>query len=106
LKKLTATRVAQHLDISVPTLTNWYRWYNNPDYDKPSNVPELPKYEQNGKRATRYWKEEDLPKLIKFRDWVPKGRAGIMGEHNAQFWGDRGKRALKNKEMKDGLQKS
>lgn len=106
MKKLTATRVAQHLDISVPTLTNWYRWYNNPDYDKPSNVPELPKYEQNGKRATRYWKEEDLPKLIKFRDWVPKGRAGIMGEHNAQFWGDRGKRALKNKEMKDGLQKS
>jgi hypothetical protein len=106
LKKLTATRVAQHLDISVPTLTNWYRWYNNPDYDKPSNVPELPKYEQNGKRATRYWKEEDLPKLIKFRDWVPKGRAGIMGEHNAQFWGDRGKRALKNKKMKDGLQKS
>ncbi len=97
MKKLTATRVAQHLDISVPTLTNWYRWYNNPDYDKPSNVPELPKYEQNGKRATRYWKEEDLPKLIKFRDWVPKGRAGIMGEHNAQFWGDRGKRALKNK---------
>lgn len=106
MKKLTATRVAQHLDISVPTLTNWYRWYNNPDYDKPSNVPELPKYEQNGKRATRYWKEEDLPKLIKFRDWVPKGRAGIMGEHNAQFWGDRGKRALKNKKMKDSLQKS
>ncbi len=106
MKKLTATRVAQHLDISVPTLTNWYRWYNNPDYDKPPNVPELPKYEQNGKRATRYWKEEDLPKLIKFRDWVPKGRAGIMGEHNAQFWGDRGKRALKNKKMKDGLQKS
>ena len=101
MNKLTATKVAQYLDISVPTLNNWYKWYNNPEYDKPKNTPELPAYTQQGKRAPRYWNKEDLPKLVKFKNWVPKGRAGIMGEHNAQFWGERGVRALKNK----GLQK-
>lgn len=99
--KLTATKVAQHLDISVPTLTNWYKWYNNPEYDKPENTPELPSYTQLGKRGTRYWDKKDLPKLVQFKKWIPKGRAGIMGEHNAQFWGDRGKRALRNKHLQN-----
>lgn len=97
MKKLTATKVTQHLDISVATLNNWYKWYNNQDYIKPKDTPELPMFEQNGKRAIRYWKEEDLPKLIKFRDWLPKGRGGVMGDYSARFWGDRGERALKNK---------
>ncbi len=96
-KLLTATKVSQYLDISVPTLNNWYNWYNNPQFEKPEDTPELPAYIQNGKRSTRYWNEEDLPKLIEFKKWVPKGRGGVMGEFNAQFWGERGKRALSNK---------
>ncbi len=99
--KLTATKVAQHLDISVPTFNNWYNWYNNPKYEKPKGTPELPAYTQQGKRVTRYWDKADLPKSMKFKKWIPRGRAGIMGDYNARFWGDRGVRALKNK----GLQK-
>ncbi len=98
--KLTATKVTQYLDISVPTLNNWYKWYNNPQYEKPKDIPELPAYTQQGKRGTRYWDEDDLPKLMKFKEWLPRGRAGIMGEYNARFWGDRGVRALKNKGLK------
>lgn len=106
IMKITATKVAQHLDISVPTLNNWYKWYMNDEFDKPKDVPILPKYEQNGVRATRYWDSKDLPLLEEFQRWVPKGRGGLMGAHNARYWGDRGKRALKNKKMKDDLQKS
>ena len=106
MNKLTATKVAQYLDISVPTLNNWYKWYNNPEYEKPKDTPELPAYTQQGKRGTRYWDKADLPKLMKFKKWIPRGRAGVMGDYNAQFWGERGKRALKNKKMKDSLQKS
>ena len=101
MKKLTATKVTQYLDISVATLNNWYGWYNNPEYIKPKDTPELPAYTQQGKRGTRYWDKADLPKLMKFKKWIPRGRAGIMGDYNARFWGDRGVRALKNK----GLQK-
>ena len=66
--KLTATKVAQYLDISVPTLNNWYKWYNNPKYEKPKDTPELPAYTQQGKRGTRYWDKADLPKLMKFKN--------------------------------------
>ena len=98
-EKIKATKVTQHLDISVPTLTSWYGWYNNPDIKKPDGVPYLPPYEQAHERATRFWDADDLPALVKFRDWVPQGRAGVMGEHNARYWGKRGKQALANKTL-------
>lgn len=89
-KMLTASRVAQRLDVSVSTLTNWYKWYNG-DYTKPENVPELPEYTQVGTRGVRYWRESSIPMLIAFKEWIPKGRGGVMGEMNARFWGKRGK---------------
>lgn len=93
---LTANKVAQHLDISVITLTNWYKWYNNDEYEKPANMPKLPDYIQAGSRGTRHWYKDELPMLEVFKEWLPKGRGGVMGQYNAKFWGERGKRALKN----------
>ena len=98
---MTATKVSQYLDISVPTLNNWYKWYNNPRYEKPANMPKLPAYTQIGKRGIRYWNKEDLKDLEIFRDWLPKGRGGVMGDYNAQFWGDRGKGILKKKGLQN-----
>ena len=60
-------------------------------------MPELPDFKREGTRGPRYWNQEDLPKLQAFRDWLPKGRGGVMGDWNARFWGARGKRAIKNK---------
>lgn len=96
--KLSANKVSQYLDISTVTLANWYKFYNS-DIDKPKDMPELPAYEQLHPRGPKYWKQEDLPKLKAFQDWIPKGRGGVMGLYNARYWGARGKRALKNKEQ-------
>ena len=97
MEKLKAIEIAYELKISVTTLNNWYKWYMDDEMEKPDNVPELPKYEQAGPRATRYWKESDIEKIKKFQNWIPRGGAGVMGEQSAKYWGDRGIRALKNK---------
>lgn len=95
--KLTASRVAQKLDISVATLNNWYKWYHNAEFVKPEGMPDLPEYEQQNPRGPRYWETDDLKALKAFKKWLPKGRGGVMGELNAKYWGERGQRALKNK---------
>ena len=94
---LTANKVAQQLDISVTTLGNWYKWYKNPNYKKPETTPTLPDYIQSGKQNKRFWKPEDMSMLQEFKEWIPKGRGGVMGDQNASYWGQRGVRALTNK---------
>lgn len=84
--KLSINKVAQHLDISVKTLEGWYGWYNNPEMEKPENTPVLPAYEQAGVRTQRWWKEEDLEQLEIFKNWIPKGRGGVMGVYNKRYW--------------------
>lgn len=86
MSKLTATDVAHIVGVSVPTLTNWYKWYNDDKYKKPVGTPSLPSYEQIGSRTPRYWDKGDVDKLIKFKEWLPKGRAGVMGEFNSKSW--------------------
>jgi len=89
-KLLKAIEVAYILKITIPTLTNWYNWYNG-DFEKPDNTPELPTYVRYGKqgsnkRGARFWKESDIPKLIKFQAWIKKGRNGVMSDYNRKFW--------------------
>lgn len=98
-KRITATKITQFLDISVQTLNSWYQWYNNAEFEKPKDTPYLPPYEQKHPRAPRYWTEDDLYDLRKFKEWIPRGRGGVMGDHNARFWGERGKRAIENKTL-------
>lgn len=85
-KKITVTKVTNALDISVRTLDNWYRYYNDPTAEKPDDMPELPAYEQSSLKGIRYWDEEDLPKIKEFKEWVPRGRAGLMGRTNERYW--------------------
>ena len=83
---LTASNVANELGVSVKTLTTWYKWYNDPSIHKPDNCPELPCYIQDSPRGKRLWDEGCLYQLKLFRDWVPKGRNGLMGTVNKQYW--------------------
>ena len=85
------------LDITVATLNRWYGWYNDDRFEKPEDMPPLPPYVQKGVGGKRYWKEEDMKMLHAFKDWMPKGRAGVMGDYNNQFWGKRGKEIAERK---------
>lgn len=99
-RKYNANKIAQFLDISVGTLNVWYKWYEDERFEKPEGVPPLPPYEQAGPRRPRYWSEDVLLDLKRFKDWLPKGRGGVMGDLNARNWGERGRQAQKNKALR------
>lgn len=94
---MTATQVAQHLEISVRTLDNWVKWYYDPNTHKPVDTPVVPAPTQEWVRGPRYWTAGEVKALEVFKAWVPKGRAGVMGETNSRYWGERGRRANKNR---------
>ena len=83
---LTASEVANKLGVSVKTLTIWYKWYNDSSIQKPKDCPELPMYQQDSPHGKRFWDKKHISKLKKFKNWVPKGRNGLMGSINKQFW--------------------
>lgn len=94
--KLSASQVANRLDISVNTLSNWYRWKAQ-EIDTPVSAPKLPQFTRDWVGGPRRWEESDLPALQAFKEWIPKGRAGVMGKTNSRYWGERGIRADKNR---------
>lgn len=95
--KLSANKVAQHLDITLNTLNNWYKWASDPETEIPGSAPKLPQFTRDWEGGPRRWEESDLPALQAFKEWIPKGRAGVMGKTNSHYWGERGIRANKNR---------
>lgn len=90
---VNATQLSQYLNVSVPTINIWYKWYFG-DFPKPDDVPELPKFESRGARQTRYWKVSDLPKIVAFKKWLPHGKKGVMGAYTVNFWGKKKKKEI------------
>jgi hypothetical protein len=88
-KMLSATKVIQQINVSARTLDGWYKYVQDETLEKPENMPKLPEYVQSRPRGPRYWKESDIPALLAFKDWIPKGRNGVMGRINERFWGER-----------------
>lgn len=77
-KLLRAEEVALLVGISTQTLNNWYRWKRlNPDHKL---APMLPDFIQNGPRQMRYWKKSDIWTIAQFKNAIPHGRNGILGE--------------------------
>lgn len=85
-KLLTTSKVCNQLDISSRTLDNWYKYMLDDSIEKPSKMPVLPMYIQETVRGPRYWKQEDIPQMKKFKAWVPHGRHGVMGAVNEKYW--------------------
>lgn len=80
---LKAVEVALLVDISVPTLNNWYVFKRqNPDSDMAKLLPEPI---QQTTRQTRYWKDSDIPKLIEFKSKIVWGRNGFMGSITQRY---------------------
>jgi hypothetical protein len=76
--RLRIEEVALFLGVSVETINIWYRYKKQNPNDEYAKM--LPDFEQdNGAKSCRWWKQEDLDKLLKFKEVRPMGRNGAMG---------------------------
>ena len=77
-QRLRIEEVALLVGVSGQTLNNWYRWKKiEPEHELAKLLPD---YEQVGARQMRLWKREDVWKLIDFKNSIPHGRNGILGD--------------------------
>lgn len=77
-KMLRVEEVALLVGVSVQTLNNWYRWKKlNPEHELAKKLPE---FVQQGARQQRYWKTSCLWQITEFKNSIPHGRNGILGE--------------------------
>ena len=76
-RMLRAVEVALLLNISVPTLSNWYKFKRENPNDEYARL--LPNYEVIGCHNQRFWDKSDVGALVEFKQKMPKGRSGVMG---------------------------
>lgn len=76
-KLLRLEEVAVLIGVSGKTINNWYMFKKQCPDNKYAQM--LPEFSQSGNRQTRYWKESDVAKLLKFARSIPTGRGGVMG---------------------------
>lgn len=75
---LKVEEVAIMIGSSVKTINSWYAWKRLHPEDERGKL--LPDYQQMGSRQTRYWSQNDVWSLLKFKESVPKGRNGFLGD--------------------------
>ena len=82
-KTLNVQAVAVLIDSSVPTISSWYRWKRlHPEHPLAQKLPE---FERRGAHKARYWRYSDIPKLLDFKQSIPQGRHGVMGEVTQKY---------------------
>lgn len=82
-KLLSVQEVAVLIKSSVPTISSWYRWKRlHPEHEM---AQKLPDFERHGAHRARYWKYSDVWKLVDFKESIPQGRNGIMGEITQKY---------------------
>ena len=76
--KLRIEEVALLVGTSTQTINNWYRFKAlHPENDL---AQKLPDYEQSGPRQTRFWNKSDIWAITEFKNSLPHGRGGILGD--------------------------
>lgn len=84
-KLLRIEDVAVEIGRSVFTINLWYRFKKqNPDNKYAKLLPDF--YQLEGERQTRYWKKSDIPKLLAFKDALPRGNGGVMGDVTQKYY--------------------
>lgn len=77
-KLLRIEEVALLVGSSTQTINNWYRFKAlHPEHPL---AQKLPAYQQSGPRQKRYWKKSDIWAITEFKNSLPHGRAGILGD--------------------------
>lgn len=84
----TIGEVAKMIDRGPQTIKNWYAWQEREQTDI---LPQV--HNDLDEKKTRYFREEDVPLLIHFRDNI---KYGMMAEFNRKKWGIRGKEIQQN----------
>ena len=79
---LTIGQVAKQVDRLPITIKNWYEWAEK--NNKEDMLPEM--HTDFDAKGTRYFKEEDVPKLIEFRDGI---KYGMLNDVSREKWGKR-----------------
>ena len=80
---LNVQEVAMLIGSSIQTIGAWYRWKTlHPDHELAKLLPD---YQRKGNKNTRYWKQDDVWKLVKFKGAIPQGRNGVMGEITQKY---------------------
>lgn len=96
MEKFSVSKVAQILDLSTTTIKRWYKWYENPDYEKPVEL-KLPEYTTDN-RKTMLFEQKDIAKLQQFHEDLQGKYKGCMAEFNAYWqWGTYGTKRLESK---------
>jgi hypothetical protein len=96
VKYLTIGEVSKLIDRSAQTIKNWYKWakLNNEEGSLPPFRRDL------DLKGTYYFAEDDVPKLIQFRDSISYGQ---MSDFNVSRWGQRGKEIEARKQESDSV---
>jgi hypothetical protein len=97
--RLSISKIAQLLDVSTTTLKRWYAWYEDDNYEKPSDLV-LPKYVKDS-RNIKYFLPADIELFERFETLINTQYRGVMAEFNAKYqWGKYGKERLKKRKEK------
>lgn len=85
-------KVAELVGRTPLTIKNWYEWA-----EMNNCLEALPKMVRIGKRQIRFYKEDELYKLTRFRDSI---EYGSMSDFNETKWGDRNVEEKRTKSFK------
>lgn len=82
VKMIGTEEMAVMIGVSGPTLKSWYKFKKeNPDNEYSEMLPEI----KRGLRNKVLFKETDAEKLIHFKESIPQGRCGIMGNVTQRY---------------------
>ena len=88
-KLLNVSEVSLLIGSSIQTIASWYRWKAlHPDNELAKVIPDFTRI---GNRRTRYWTQDDVWKLIEFKNSLPQGRNGVMGDVTQKYVKKKGK---------------
>ena len=81
---LRAEEVALLIGISTQTLNTWYRWKKSHADHVLAKL--LPDFIQSAPRQIRKWKKSDIWALTEFKNALPHGRNGILGDTTQRYF--------------------
>lgn len=87
---LTIGEIARFIGRGSQTIKHWYEWAEEND-----RLSELPNMYRVGSKGVRYFDENDVGKLIEFRDKISYG---MMSDYNVKNWGKRGEQIQERKD--------